>query len=390
MGGLRYREDPSAQRHRLSTWSFCAADVTDTTRVCCRVYEICDLGGFHIREGVVGGFGGIRRGGAVLTTIAMLLAVIAVKPNPAAAAGPGRREVPGSAPAWATPGRDIGSESGSRQVTVAVYLALHDAAGAADYVRQVSDPSSANYGHYLTPDQYAARFEVGPADVAAVRSFLATSGLTVTSADSTSVVATAALSTAQAAFGTTVHRYRYRGRVLDAPTSNLSVPSTVADKVVAVAGLDQSGILNHPLDDIAGRSQAAAAATAAPGVAGVAAPPPPAFVNAPPCSTYFGQIPATQYPKVNGMTVPFAPCGYTPAQFQGAYGTDRLINSGIDGRGVTVAITDAYAAPTILADANQYRAAPRSGPPERQPVPPDPAAQLQIWLRRRRQWRPLR
>jgi hypothetical protein len=52
--------------------------------------------------------------------------------------------------------------------------------------------------------------------------------------------------------------------------------------------------------------------------------------------------------------VPFAPCGYTPAQFQGAYGTAGLVTRGLDGRGVTVAITDAYAAPTILQDANTY------------------------------------
>ena len=43
-----------------------------------------------------------------------------------------------------------------------------------------------------------------------------------------------------------------------------------------------------------------------------------------------------------------------PAQLQGAYGVRGAIARGNDGSGVTVAITDAYAAPTILEDANTY------------------------------------
>jgi subtilase family serine protease len=48
--------------------------------------------------------------------------------------------------------------------------------------------------------------------------------------------------------------------------------------------------------------------------------------------------------------LPYAPCGYTPAQVKGAYG----IGSNYDGSGQTVAVIDAYAAPTIAADVNQW------------------------------------
>ena len=58
-----------------------------------------------------------------------------------------------------------------------------------------------------------------------------------------------------------------------------------------------------------------------------AAPPSPGFVNARPCSSYFGQLPATfqadgktPLPKFNGKTLPYAVCGYTPKQFRNAYG----------------------------------------------------------------------
>jgi subtilase family serine protease len=84
------------------------------------------------------------------------------------------------------------------------------------------------------------------------------------------------------------------------------------------------------------------------------APPPDAFVNATPCSTYYGEKQATTVPPAYGKVQPYAPCGYVPSQLEGAYGLTRSLAKGFDGRGVTVAITDAYAAPTILADANQY------------------------------------
>ena len=51
---------------------------------------------------------------------------------------------------------------------------------------------------------------------------------------------------------------------------------------------------------------------------------------------------------------PYAVRGYTPAQFRGAYGVARAIAHGNDGRGVTVAVIDAYAAPTIVSDVNRF------------------------------------
>ncbi|MEP7179769.1 MAG: S53 family peptidase, partial [Pseudonocardiales bacterium] len=88
-----------------------------------------------------------------------------------------------------------------------------------------------------------------------------------------------------------------------------------------------------------------------------AAPPPAGFRNARPCSIYFGQVQAkfkadyhTPLPTFNGKVLPYAPCGYTGTQFRGAYEG----STSLDGTGVTVAITDAYAAPTIKADASTY------------------------------------
>jgi subtilase family serine protease len=88
------------------------------------------------------------------------------------------------------------------------------------------------------------------------------------------------------------------------------------------------------------------------------APPPDGFRNARPCSRYYGSVAATyqadfktKLPKFRGTTLSYAPCGYTGTQFRGAY---EGAKNKLDGHGVTVAITDAYAAPTIAHDANTY------------------------------------
>jgi subtilase family serine protease len=76
------------------------------------------------------------------------------------------------------------------------------------------------------------------------------------------------------------------------------------------------------------------------------------FLGPLPCSAYYGQIKDTTDPAFNGATgYPYAICGYVPSQMRGAYGVDE---TGLTGRGVTVAIVDAYGSFTMLADANQY------------------------------------
>jgi subtilase family serine protease len=248
---------------------------------------------------------------------------------------------------------------------VRIYLPLRDAATALTMVQQVSDPSSANYGAYLSPDAFHQRFAPAAGDVSAVKSFLTGSGLSISDVPGNNIYveATGSLANAEKAFGVDVRKYGYRGHELEAPSSAISVPSSIASKVVAVTGLDESGALTRPQssrgDDGAYQTDSPNAPVKRPPSHGgkggnPPVPPPDAFVNAPPCSTYFGEKIANQYPPAFGAHQPFAPCGYTPSQYQGAYGLKPLHNQGIDGRGVTVAITDAYAAPTILQDANQY------------------------------------
>jgi len=56
---------------------------------------------------------------------------------------------------------------------------------------------------------------------------------------------------------------------------------------------------------------------------------------------------------VYGAAIPWLDCGYTPLQIRNAYGLSKV---NYNGKGVTVAIVDAFASPTLLADANRYAA----------------------------------
>jgi len=272
--------------------------------------------------------------------IGLVVALAAVVAASATAAPSPRAELAGSVPPWATSANFKGSTDGSDAVGFRVYLGWRgDAAGAA---RAVSTPSSSSYGEYLSPTQFRQQFAPSQRDVNTVQSWLRSQGFTVdyTPQNNLYVAAEGTVAQAASAFGVSFGQYSVDGLTLSAPTSSLSLPSSLANVVQSVVGLDQSAALVHTDHVVAD------------------APPAAGFRNAPPCSTYWGEKVATSLPTFEGDTLDYAPCGYVSAQLRGAYG---LTDAG-DGAGQTVAIIDAYASPTIVQDANEYFS--RNGLPE--------------------------
>jgi subtilase family serine protease len=76
------------------------------------------------------------------------------------------------------------------------------------------------------------------------------------------------------------------------------------------------------------------------------------FKNSGPFSSYYGSNTAKSLPSAYGSKQPYAVKGYTGTQLRAAYGA----KSSNTGKGVTVAITDAYASPYIVKDAKTYAA----------------------------------
>jgi subtilase family serine protease len=244
----------------------------------------------------------------------------------------GRAELSGTHPAWAVPAREVASAGTGSPVTAQVYLTGRDPAGLAAYATSVSDPGSRSYRRFLTPAAERQRFGPTTAQVSAVTGWLTGAGLRVTAVTQHYVAVTGPVAAAQAAFAVRLGTFRGPGgAVAMAPEQAVSVPAALRAAVLGVTGLDTATAVMHP----------------------AAAGPPPAFYRAGPCSRYWGQHVATTKPTAYGKHVPWALCGYTPYQLRKAYG----VGSAATGRGVTVAIVDAYDSPTMPADANSYAAA---------------------------------
>jgi subtilase family serine protease len=289
----------------------------------------------------------LRLSTITLRRAALVACVVAGAVPATSAAATSRTALPDSAPNWATPSAQVGSAPNTQTKTFWVYLKLRNSGELDQRIAAVSDPAGASYGNYLTPAQFDARYAPSKSAVSAVSNWLRSAGFSVSSDDAPSnnrwVEATGDVAQVEKAFSTQIRTYRHAGRVLQAPNGDLSIPRSVSKSITGITGLDGSDRLVKPLQT----------AQPTPGDL-TSAPPSPAFVNAPPCSTYWGEHPASDQPPAYGQTQPYAPCGYTPSQLEGAYGIGGAIGSGNNGSGQTVAIIDAFASPTILQDANQY------------------------------------
>jgi subtilase family serine protease len=149
------------------------------------------------------------------------------------------------------------------------------------------------------------------------------------------------------AFGTTLSIHDVDGHALRLADTALSVPADLAGTVVGAAGISQT--VATP-DDVTDGTAAAAPAAGADAQ-------PPGYRTPEPCSSYFGaDTDSIQPPFGDGYPypAPYAVCGYTPPQLRSAYDLPDQTAGGANGSGVTVAVIDAYASPTLGADAAQY------------------------------------
>jgi subtilase family serine protease len=235
------------------------------------------------------------------------------------------------------------------RITASVYLADRNAAALTAFAKAVSTPGTAQYRHYLTAAQAKSLFAPTAAEAHSVESWAAGSGLrvgAVTSGFGAHVQVTGTASAIAHAFGVKFGSYQVGAKKLAqkfwAPEQAASVPASIRGDVLTVTGLDSAKHQATPDETLP--------------------PPPQNYFIAPWSSAYYGQKAAagpfgtvagttTAIPTVNGQAQPWTVTGYTPAQVRGAY---NVAQSGETGKGVTVAIIDAYTPPTLESDASEY------------------------------------
>jgi subtilase family serine protease len=273
---------------------------------------------------------------AVLVAVTALVAGLATAPANAADTP---RHAVDAVPSWATPTADIGPLAASSSIDARVYLASRDPAGFQAFVDAVSDPDNALYQQYLSAADAAARFGPLPGASAQVSAWLTSVGLTVTDANQHFVGFRGTPATIGAAFGTAIDNFSVDGKTAFAPARAVSVPGELAADVLTVVGLSTQIVENRPMLVTDNDDDAAAAPAAGPEAVTV------------PCTEYEGQKLARKYPKAYGERQPFAVCGYEPKQLRGAYGVSE---AGETGAGITMAVVDAYALPSMAKDLKKW------------------------------------
>jgi kumamolisin len=170
----------------------------------------------------------------------LVTATVAALASPTVAAAAPLVSLPGSVVPSVARAHRVATFPAGRRVSIAVALVPRDAAGLAAFDAQVSTPGSPGYGHYLTPARFTARFGPTPADVAAVRRFLTSAGLTVTSvsANRSVVDASGTAAVVSAAFHTTLGTYTDGRRTFYANDTPAALPASIAPIVSGVIGLD--------------------------------------------------------------------------------------------------------------------------------------------------------
>jgi hypothetical protein len=273
--------------------------------------------------------GPVRR--AMVAAGAVLAVVTALAPTVDAGAAPAPLErLAGSVVTVPAGSTVLGPADGAARLTVDVALRPRDPVALADFVRAVSTPGDARYHRYLAAGRFASAFGAAPATVAAVRQWLAGTGLTVgdTSPDGLVVPASGTTAQVESAFAVPLVRARLAsGRTARVATKDPLVPSALAAQLNGVVGLgDQASATPQVIRD-APRATAPGAATVSP---------------------------RSQAGPQACAAISSFPSGWTANELAQTYGLSSLYANGRTGAGQTVGIFELE--PFTTADVQAYQA----------------------------------
>jgi subtilase family serine protease len=292
------------------------ADVSDLPQ-----WQIIFFGGWKNRRGEKMGRGRKKRFIPALVSMFSLTLFPAVNEGYAAT---GKVTLAKDAPVAAKHGTLLGHSNRNTVATVTVGLQLRNTDQLDAFLASLNDPSSTNYKHFLTPDEFKAQF--GPTDstVESVKNFLTNQGLTVKSVASNHAFITVSGTIGQLedAFGVTINNYNNTaGQTYFANAQAPSIPSEFSGVITDIAGLNNEAHYVHPkLRQIA-------------------------------------QLDKHKTPAVVTPQVGSGPAGgYTPSELKGAYDVSPLESAGYTGSGQTVAVMelDGYKASNVSNYVNYY------------------------------------
>ncbi len=182
-----------------------------------------------------------------LRRCASILVLFAFLPSPARAAGPLQSAVQHIPSAVRS--RPLGRLAGTNRLDLEISLPLRNRETLTNLLRDIYDPSSPNYHHYVTPDQFARQFGPTEQDYQALAAFVRARGLTVTGTHPNRTLLNVSGTAAEVgrAFRVNLRLYRHptEGRQFYAPDAEPALDLVVP--VLAIGGLDNY-VLPRPMN----------------------------------------------------------------------------------------------------------------------------------------------
>jgi subtilase family serine protease len=143
----------------------------------------------------------------------------------------------------ATPANDrgaVGADLPMEHMLLQLRRAPEQADALEKYLEEVEDPKSPNYHHWLTADEFGARYGLAAADLSAISNWLKSRGFTVNRVYPNGIVIDFSGTAGQvsAAFHTAIHNLEANGKAHTANMSDPRIPAALAPAVMGVVSLN--------------------------------------------------------------------------------------------------------------------------------------------------------
>jgi subtilase family serine protease len=137
----------------------------------------------------------------------------------------------------------------AKEITIQLALPLSDAKGSREFTNRITNPKDPLFRHFITVQEFAARFGGNAADFAAVKEWAVANGLTITHESSarTSLTVRGTVALLERLFKTQLSNYRSpKGDEFYSASVRPTIPSELTSKIYGVVGLT-GGVQKAPL-----------------------------------------------------------------------------------------------------------------------------------------------
>jgi subtilase family serine protease len=268
-------------------------------------------------------------------------------------------------PAYVATAKNLGAEDPSKTIEVSIWLKPHNRSEMDALARELYDPNSPNYRHWMTRAQIAERFAPTAEEAKTVREFFESHNLRVVTVGGNNffVRARGAVGDVENAFHVQLNNYQVGNKIVRANTSDPYVDGAAGALVRTVSGLD-SAEYEHPAmarPTTLGAKKTDVTADLSPATADASFYSSDCFdgvVTRRWSTNDDGELPIGTYKgnHINLQSLTSPGCGYTPGPIQTAYHLNSLYSKGYNGAGQTIVIVDWCGSSTIQHDANVFSA----------------------------------